>query len=140
MAAKHTGNSVARRSIGRPTAINDIVLGKLQEAFAYDSSIEEACFYADINPDTYYVYVKKNPAFSERVKALRQRPILAARQKIVKDIETNVDTAKWYLERKRKSEFSTKTETDTTLKLVTPILGGIVKESVIDVHSDDNNS
>lgn len=95
---------------GRPLAVTEAVLGKLQEAFAYDATIEEACFYADINPDTYYTYVKKHPEFSERVKALRQRPILAARKKIVTEIETDVNTAKWYLERKSRAEFAQRQE------------------------------
>ncbi len=86
--------------------MTEVILGKLEEAFAYDTSIEEACFYAGINPDTYYNYVKKQPKFAERIKALRNRPILLARQTVVKDIERDVNTAKWYLEHKRRQEFS----------------------------------
>jgi hypothetical protein len=119
--------------------MTEIVLGKLQEAFAYDCSVEEACFYADINPDTYYSYVKKHPDFSERVKALKQRPILAARQKVIKDIEDNVDTAKWYLERKRKSEFSNKTEVSNTHRIISPIMS-LEESNAISGNDGDTES
>lgn len=96
--------------MARPTKMTPEVLGKLEQAFAYDSTIEEACFYADINPDTYYTYVKENPEYSERIKALRNRPVLDARQKVVSDIKNDINTAKWYLERKKKDEFAARTE------------------------------
>lgn len=91
--------------MARPTKMTEVTLGKLEQAFAYDSSIEEACFYADINPDTYYAYVKAHPEFSERVKALRNRPVLDARQKVVSSIKADVKVAQWYLERKAKKEY-----------------------------------
>lgn len=83
------------------------VIAKLEQAYAFGASDGEACMYADISPDALYRYEKKNPKFRERKLALKKKPILKARQTIIKDIE-NVDTAKWYLSRKRKEEFSTK--------------------------------
>lgn len=101
---------------GRPTIMTEQVIGKLEQAFAYDCTIGEACFYAGINPDTYHEYVKRTPEFAERVKALRNTPVMAARQKVIDDIKTDTDTAKWYLERKFKNEFSTKVENDVRVK------------------------
>lgn len=100
---------MAKSNAGRPTVMTETTLGKLEEAFAYDATIEEACFYADINPDTYYRYVKEHPEFSERVKALRQRPILKARQTVVAALN-DAKNAQWYLERKVKAEFSPRSE------------------------------
>ena len=99
-----------RNAVGRPTKMTEIVIGKLEEAFAYGASDREACFYADINPDTLYAYQKEHPEFSERKEALKERPILAARQKVVQEIQNDVKNAQWYLERKRKDEFSQRTE------------------------------
>jgi hypothetical protein len=96
---------MAKSNAGRPTVMTESTLGKLEEAFAYDSTVEEACFYANINPDTYYVYVKQHPEYSERIAALRQRPVLAARRKVVTEIDNDTKNAQWYLERKRKQEF-----------------------------------
>ena len=100
--------------MARPTKMTEAVLGKLEQAFAYGSSDKEACFYAGINPDTMYDYQKQHPEFTERKEALKERPILEARQKVVGDIKNDVKVAQWYLERKRKSEFSTKIETEQT--------------------------
>lgn len=91
---------------GRKTVMIPAVLGKLEHVFALDGTVEEACFYADINPDTYYTYVKTHPEFSERVEALKMKPVLAARETVIKDLNTP-SGAQWYLSRKRKIEFGT---------------------------------
>lgn len=98
--------NVTNTNIGRPTVMTDDVLRKLEQVFALDGTIEEACFYADIAPSSYYLYIKANPAFSERVEALRLKPVLAARETIINDLATP-SGAQWYLSRKRKTEFGT---------------------------------
>lgn len=90
--------------------MTEAVLNKLEEAFAYGASDSEACFYASISHQTLYDYQKKHPEFIERKAALKERPILAARQKVVQEIANDVKNAQWYLERKRKDEFSPRTE------------------------------
>ena len=112
-----------KRSVGRPTVMTQEVLGKLEEAFAIGASDEEACFYANICKQALYDYQNKKPEFTDRKEALKQKPILKARQTLVKSLEDPVN-AKWLLERKRKNEFSTKTETDIELILPVPIYGG----------------
>jgi hypothetical protein len=99
-----------RNAIGRPTVMTPATVSKLEEAFAYGCSDSEACFYADISKQTLYEYQKKNPEFIDRKEALKERPILAARQKVVQEIANDVKNAQWYLERKRKDEFSQRTE------------------------------
>lgn len=95
--------------VGRPTAMTPEVVLKLEQAFAIDSTVEEACSYAEIARNTFYEYLKKNPTFQDRIDDLRQRPILKARQTIAKSLE-QPENAKWYLERKRKSEFAQRSE------------------------------
>lgn len=90
---------------GRPTKLTQDTIGKLEAAFAVDATVEEACFYAGINPDTYYSWVKKNTRLSERFKALRNKPILLARQTIVSKIPESYQNAMDYLKRKRRAEF-----------------------------------
>lgn len=92
----------------------DEVLDKLRQAFAIDATIDEACFYAGINSDTYYRWKKDNPSKYADIEALRNTPILAARQTLATAVKTDAQTALKYLERKRRSEFATKTETDMT--------------------------
>lgn len=101
--------------VGRPTVITEEVLRKLEEVFAIGGTDAEACFYANIGTTALYEYQEKHPEFAERKEALKERPILKARQTIVKGLDDDKN-AQWYLERKRKKEFSVRTETDITSK------------------------
>lgn len=108
-----------------PTKLTPEVVGKLEQAFAIDATIEEACFYAGIDKTTYYDWKKKFPELSNRLEALRNTPILAARQTLATAVKGNPELALKYLERKRKGEFSLKTEQDVKLEMPKPILGGL---------------
>lgn len=101
---------------GRPTKMTPETVKKLEEAFAIGASDGEACFYADISKETLYTYQDKTPGFLDRKNALKERPVLLARQTVVKALESDSILALKYLERKRKAEFSTRTETDLTTK------------------------
>jgi len=95
--------------VGRPNIITPEIISKLEEVFAIGGTDEEACFYADIGKSTLYNYQQDHPEFVERKETLKERPILKARQTIVKGLE-DTDNAKWFLERKRKSEFASRQE------------------------------
>lgn len=97
---------------GRPTVMTESAIAKLEQAFAIDATVEEACSYADISRDSFYDYLKRNPKFSDRIADLRNRPVLSARQTLVKAVDKDPEMALKYLERKRKLEFSTKQEVE----------------------------
>ena len=99
-----------KKTVGRPTVMTPVVIGKLETVFSLDGTVKEACFYAGINPDTYFEFMKKNPEYTERFEALRQRPVLKARETVVKEITKNYNNAMDYLSRKAKKEFSQRTE------------------------------
>lgn len=101
------------KKAGRPTVFTPEVIRKIEEVAALDGSIEEMAYYAGINLQTLYSYLQDHDTFSQRIKSLRERPILKARQTIVKSLE-QPQHAQWYIERKKKKEFSTRTETDIT--------------------------
>jgi len=98
------------KKMGRPSAMTQEVVGKLEFAFAFDSTVEEACLYGGISPDTYYTFCKQHPDFSERIAALRCAPTLMARMCVVRAAEHDADLALKYLERKRPQEFSTRAQ------------------------------
>lgn len=103
---------------GRPPKIDKEVLAKLEQAFAMGCSDSEACVFADINMATLYRYQQHNPEFSNRKKLLKDKPVLKARSIVVNALNKNdKEVAKWYLERKRKDEFSLKVENDVTLSM-----------------------
>lgn len=78
---------------------------KLEEAFAIDATVEEACYYANIAPSTYYLWVSENEELLENFNRLRNKPILLARQTVVKKITESYSNAMDYLKRKKKQEF-----------------------------------
>lgn len=98
--------------MGRPTVVTPEVIESLRQAFLIGATNEEAAHYAGIAPSTLYLHIEKHPEFSEEIKGWKNQPILKAKAKVVKDIDKDTNTAKWYLERKKKDEFSTRSELD----------------------------
>src|SRR3990167_4693597 len=84
------------------------IIKKLEQAFSFDCSIDEACLYAGITPPTLYNWKKKNPKLFERFEVLRNHPVLAARERVVKGVKESYGNAMDYLSRKKKGEFATK--------------------------------
>ena len=106
MSAVNTENKV-----GRPTVMTEAVLQKLEYGFMKGLTDEQCCGYADISPSTLYNYCNENPEFMERKEQLKNKPSVRAKLNIVDAIEEgNAELSKWWLERKEKSEFSTKQE------------------------------
>jgi len=90
---------------GRPTVITKSVLQKLESVFSIGGSDREACIYADIAMSTLYNYQIAKPEFVERKRDLKEKPILKARQEVVKGLSGNPEFSLKYLERKKKREF-----------------------------------
>lgn len=100
------------RPVGRPTVMDLMTLKKLEEAFSIGASDREACLVANISTQTLYTFQLENPEYVERKEKLKDMPKYRARANIVEAINKgDLDTSKWYNERKAKSEFSTRTET-----------------------------
>lgn len=115
---------------GRPTKRTVELVGKLEYAFALGCSVTEACLYAGISRDTYYEWCKADTKLSDRMEELRESPILIARETVIKGIKRDPDLALKFLERRKKDEFSTKTENDITSggNPLTPILVKFIGE------------
>lgn len=89
--------------------LTEDTIRKLEEAFSIDASVKEACYYADISTDTFYRWIKKYPKLSYKLERLREKPVLKARQTVVRSLD-QPDYAFKYLERKKKDEFSPRKE------------------------------
>jgi len=118
---------------GRPTVFTDETIAKLEYAFSLDCTDKEACFHADINPSTLYRYQNENPDFKERKDILKQSPVFKARQSVLDGIESDKRLALMYLERKKKDEFSVKTEHEVTGVKLDDIFAGVDPEIVREV-------
>ena len=95
--------------VGRPTVMTKETIRKLEEVFAIGGSDSEACFYAGISKESLYAYCREHPEFTDRKESLKEKPILKARQTVVRSLD-QPDYAFKYLERKKKDEFSPRQE------------------------------
>jgi hypothetical protein len=102
------------RRTGRPSAITQAVVLKLELAFAFDSTVEEACVFGGISRNTFYEFTKAHPDFQDRITELRNAPILMARMCVLRAAEHDADLALKYLERKLPMEFSTRAHLHVT--------------------------
>ncbi len=108
MATKKTGKPVGRPSLDTPE-----VRRKIEEAAALDASPGEIAFYADISRDTYYEILKKDPVFADRITKLREKPVLMARQRVIKGVNESYSNAIDYLKRKKRLEFGDSVDVTT---------------------------
>ena len=69
------------------TKLDDITVKKLEEAFAMDCTVGEACLFAGISRQTYYTWIKENPELLDRFEHLRETPVLKARSTIIKGLD-----------------------------------------------------
>ena len=97
------------KEVGRPSERTEEVNRKIEDAAALGASIEEIAMYAGIHRATLYRWMQDDEELKDRIQELQERPILKARQTIIKSLE-NPHDAQWYLERKRKSEFAQRVE------------------------------
>ena len=100
-----------KKDTGRPTVMTQETIDKLETSFALGCSDLEACLFANISPQTLYDYQHIHPEFIERKEMLKEKQVLKARSVIAEAINNkDKEVAKWYLERKKKVEFSTRVE------------------------------
>ena len=109
-----------------------LAVKKLEEAFAMDCSIPEACFYADISKQTLYNWYKKDPTLQEKLDRLRNNPVLKARTAVVNGLKGNPEFSLKYLERKKKLEFSLRQE-------LTGADGKDLPSPILNVQSNNSN-
>ena len=109
--------------LGRPTKMTAEIVSDLKTAFAYSFTDEEACTHAGIGTTTLYRYEEANPEFRELKHQLKNKPNMKGKMILVSKMlgerdakndpiytDEQLQIAKWWLERKNKKEFSTRTE------------------------------
>ena len=88
----------------RPS-VTQATLNALYASFAMGLNDVEACLVAGIHKSTLYRYQNSHPEFLERKSDLKSNPIVKAKTTVYKLLDTDISTAKWYLERKAREEF-----------------------------------
>jgi len=95
---------------GRKPVITQAVIEKLEEAFEWGCTDSEACLHAGCGRTTLYDYQAENPEFVERKNLLKEQPVRIARQAVVEALSKSPDLSLKFLERKKKDEFSLRSE------------------------------
>lgn len=121
----------ANKKGGRPPAIDEAHVRKLEAAFTNDFTIDEALDYADVKRRTYYDYLKKSEEFSHRMRRAQQYPLTLAKRAVIGQMKGDADhrpdgqLGLRFLERRQPDRYRTKLESDTPpLPPITVILPG----------------
>lgn len=120
--------------MARPSDYCEVIVEKLEYAFRDGAHIYEACDMAGIDRQTYYNWLKDKEGFSARMEEAKEYVTEIAQAVVARSITKRKDpeTAKWWLERRKKDKFSTRSEVTGKdgKDLPVPILGGATKENV----------
>lgn len=124
--------------MGAPTVMTQEVIDKLEQAFLLGCTDIEACLAADIAEKTLYNYQEKHPEFLQRKNRLKENPVYKARRSVVNALDKDPDLALKYLERKKKMEFSLRSEiTGADGEALTTPTVRIIDERVLKKPSGD---
>ena len=99
-----------REAIGaKVTKLTPEVIKKLKEAFTVGATLEQACYYAEIVPNTYRNWCKKFPELLREFDEMKQRMPLRAKQNIALAVEKgDIGLSKWLVERKEPADYGEK--------------------------------
>jgi len=75
---------------------------KLEQAAAIDASVEEMAYYCDVSRQTIYNWLENNKELFDKIERLRNKPILTARQRVMKDLSTP-EGARWFLSKNKRA-------------------------------------
>lgn len=123
---------------GRPSKLTEENIAELEKRFRDGATTLEAIegIFAE---SSYYKYLNESPEFAERMSLAREYITEIARGVVARSIKRgDRESAKWWLERKKKAEFSTRSEmTGADGKdLPTPIIKLPDSNTTNDVKSD----
>lgn len=124
---------------GRPLSITPAVVGKLVDIFRLGVTDTLACSHAGISRDTFYDHLERDPSFADEMASAKNYARIAAGQVVVQDIKKgNVDSAKWWLEKKHSDEFGSKGEGKINVSVIQQFNDGIKNKST-ELGLDDLN-
>lgn len=104
---QHMSSLVITRAKGRPTVFDQDTVHKLEQAFAIGCTVEEACSISGVSRSAYYKRLEDDVHFMDKMERAKLFIVIQARHTVCRAIRNgDVKTSMWYLERKRKSEFS----------------------------------
>ena len=104
---QYMSSLVTTKTRGRPTIFDKGTVHKLEQAFAIGCTVEEACYLSGISRSAYYKRLEVDAYFMDKMERAKLFMVIQARHTVCRAIRNgDVKTSMWYLERKRKGEFS----------------------------------
>lgn len=101
--------------MARPTVLTEENILELEKRFRDGATTLEAID-GIFSEATYYLHLKENTEFSERMELAREYVTEIARGVVARRVKKgDAESAKWWLERRNKAQFSPKTELDANL-------------------------
>lgn len=96
---------------GRPSKKNDEIVKKLLDVYKLGVNDEVACNYAGISKPTLYAWCKEDEDLLYQIQGAKDYGRVVASQVVMKSIiEGDVNSAKWWLEKKYAKEFQSRPE------------------------------
>ena len=100
---------------GRPTVITKNVIAKLIKAFKEGFTDQQACDYAQIHSSTFYRHKQSDESFAREIESAKVYITIKAHKIVAKAIQKgDVQTAKWWLEKKAKVFLEDNTSIEST--------------------------
>lgn len=90
------------------------VVKKLEQVYQLDCTVDEIAYYLDVSRQTIYNWKIDFPDIFDRLERLRQRPVVLARESVMKGVANDPKLALEYLKKKKSDEFMDKTNLDIT--------------------------
>lgn len=111
--AQKRGTRKRNQNPGSPNSLTPLIIARLVAAFQNGLNKTQAFKYAGTTKDVYYRAIKKDKELSDKMHAAQWHLNMKSREVVASAIveQKDVQTAKWYLERKAKDEFSLRRET-----------------------------
>ena len=96
------GNEREEQKKGPPSKLTPENKTRIEQIAALDGSVLEMAYYCDVTPQTIYNWIGQDKDLFNRIERLRAKPILAARQRVIKDLNTP-EGARWFLSKNRRA-------------------------------------
>ena len=99
--------NLEKKKMGAPTKMTETTVRKIEVALLHGLSVSTACRISGISRETYYSHIAKNPDLSDRFEVAQEMVSYKARNVILRAVANNdISAAKFWLERKSRSEFA----------------------------------
>ena len=111
-------------SLNRKSRLEPDIVAKLRQAFAVGCTIDEACYYAEIDRATYYRWMNKYPQIKRYLDEMRHRLGLKSKENIAKIIESGDVSNSWrYLERTQPKDYAETQKVEHSGEIAMPTEG-----------------